>query len=117
MAVPARQSADDPAPEDPEKGTLDPRKLVWADVRSALVTQIGAVGLAVAEMAARPGDAAALEMARLNLAVLESLGEMARRWVVDEKILEAVRQQTWDEAVAWCKAHRRRLEVAGGGRA
>ena len=43
--------------------------------------------LAVSEALARPGDPAALEMARLSIRVLESLGETFRRLTTEEELL------------------------------
>ena len=60
------------------------------DVRRALVTSARACALAVAELTARPGDVAALEMARTALETLESVAEMAQGWRVDEAVVEAM---------------------------
>ena len=114
MAEPARASADGPGPEHPAAAVLDPRKLIWADVRSALAVQIEAVALAVADLAAHPGSGEALEMARLCLSVLERLGEMGRQWTVDEAVLAEQRQRGFDEGVEWYKAQRCRLQPVPG---
>jgi hypothetical protein len=115
MAGPARAGEGGPEPGHPDPAVLDPRKLIWADVRHGLAVQAEATGLAVGELAAHPGSGAALEMARLCLGVLETLGEMAGQWVVGEAILEAERKRAWDEGyaegAAACKAARCRLEV------
>jgi hypothetical protein len=115
MAEPARGGADGERPAYPEAAVLDPRKLIWADVRHALAVQAEAVALAVADLAAHPGSPAALDMARLCLGVLETLGEMGSQWVVGEAVIEAERKRAFDEGVAACKAARCRLQVVGGG--
>lgn len=116
MTEPVQRTAGDPGPDDPERKP-DPRAGGWADVRAALVTEARAVRLAVEEMARRPGDEAALEMARLNLSVLESLGVIAGRWQVDEAVIEAERARAYADGIAACKAARCRLEVIDGGAA
>jgi hypothetical protein len=109
MGDPARM--DGPEPEHPAAAVLDPRKLIWGDVRAALVLQARACALHVAEMARRPDDGAALEAAWLNLAVLERLGEMARQWTVDEAVIEAERAAAYAEGYEACKAARCRLHA------
>lgn len=115
MAEPAHSAAS-PGPESDPERKPDPRASGWGDVRSALITDSHAVALAVAEMACRPGDGAALEMARLCLSVLESLGVIADRCRADEAVIEAERARAFDEGVEWCKTQRCRLEVVDGGR-
>jgi hypothetical protein len=110
-AEPVQRIAASPLPEYPAADELDPRKLVWGDVRRAIVTGAQAAGLAVTELARRPADAAALEMAGLTRAVLESALEMARRWVVDEAVLEAERERAYAAGAADCKAARCRLST------
>ena len=105
MTVPARLNA---AAEDQAR-KLDPRKLIWADVRTAIITCARAATLAVTELASRPGDEAALEMAGLTRQAFENAAELGRRWVLDEAILEDVRQRAYNEGVADCKASRCRL--------
>ena len=115
MAEPARAGAERPAPEHPEAAVLDPRKLIWADVRHAITVQLEACAKAAAEVAARPDDDAAVEMLRLCVTVMESLGEMGCQWTVGEALLETQWQRGFDEGVEWCKANRCRLEVVPGG--
>jgi hypothetical protein len=116
MGEPAYGGADGPRPEHPAAAVLDPRKLIWADVRHALVFQAEACARSAAELACRPDDAAALQMARLCVTVLERLGEMACQWKVGEALLEAERKRAFDEGWEACKAQRHRLEVVPGGR-
>ena len=115
MAEPARDSEGEPGPEHPAAAVLDPGKLIWADVRSAIITNAHAAGLAVTELARRPGDAAALEMAALTREAFERAAEMGRQWTVDEAVLAEQRQRGFDEGVAACKAARCRLQVIPGG--
>jgi hypothetical protein len=115
MAEPARESADGGRPEHPAAARLDPRKLIWADVRHDLVLWAETCAKQVAILARRPDDDAALEVARLCLAGLERAAEMGRQWVVDETLLEAEGQRRFDEGVEWCKANRCRLQVVDGG--
>ena len=110
MSVPARAAAADQEPEGP-----GPRAPAWADVRRTLITGSRAVALAAAEVAARPGDAAALAMLELTRQVMESAVEMGRRWVFDEARLAAERKLGFDEGVAACMAARCRLELIQGG--
>jgi hypothetical protein len=103
-------SAADPVPDgDPAE------KRGETAVQSALITQAAAVALAVRELAARPADDAALEMARLSVAVLQILGAEARRRVLDEAFLAEVRRRAYEEGVADCRAARCRLQVIDGG--
>jgi len=116
MAVPARESATarDPAGAADKH---DPRARGWADVRLALIADSHVVALAADAMAARPDD----DAVRLLLAyALESFGStvtIARRWVVDEAVLEAERERAYAAGYEACKAQRCRLEVIPGGRA
>ena len=80
--------------------------------------------LAASELAARPQDAAALEMVRLTVRVLENLGEIAREGVeaersrtADEVVHALELKQMYEQGVADCKARRCRLGVVDGGRA
>jgi hypothetical protein len=110
MAVPARSGAADPEPaEDP------PGERGETAVQSALITQAAACALAVRELAARPDDAAALEMARLSVRVLQALGAEARRRVLDEAFLAEVRRRAYEDGFAACRAARCRLQVIDGG--
>ena len=117
MAEPARAGADGGRPGYPEAAVLDPRKLIWADVRHDLVLWAETCAKQVAILARRPDDDAALEMARLCLAGLERAAEMASQWKVGEAFLEAEGQRRYDEGYAACKADRCRLGVIPGGRA
>ncbi len=113
MAHPAHESADGREPAEPEQQP-DPRARGWADVRVALVTASRACALAVAELARDPGNPAALDMAGTTLACLEALGEIGRRWVLDEQVLENVRAEAHAEGYAACKAARCRLSAVPG---
>jgi hypothetical protein len=115
MAEPARGGADGERPAYPEAAVLDPRKLIWADVKSTIITCAHAAGLAVTELARRPDDAAALEMAALTREAFERAVGMGSQWVVDEALLEAEGQRRFDEGVAACKAARCRLQAVDGG--
>jgi hypothetical protein len=117
MAEPARSGADGPGPERPAEDQLDPGKRVWGDVMSAIIANANVAGLAVTELARRPGDAAALKMAALTLEAFEGAVEIGRQWVVSDASLAEMRQRGFDEGVAACKAARCRLEVLPGGQA
>jgi hypothetical protein len=106
MTVPAYGGADDPGPA--ARGP-DPGEVA---VRRALIIAAESVALAVAELAARPDDDAALEMARLSIAVLENLGEAARGRVLEEAVLEQKLAAAFEAGRSW----RCRLEVIPGGR-
>jgi len=109
MAVPARP---DPAGQEPPDSANrhDPRACGWADVRQGLVDGTSLVVLTVAQLAGRdPGDAEALRIAELAVAALDRWGEIARRWVLDERVLADVDQRAYDRGVADCKAARCRL--------
>jgi hypothetical protein len=80
-----------------------------------MVVAAESCALAVAELAGRPDDDAALEMARLSIAVLECLGDCLRGLSFPEAVLEEERQRAFDEGVAACKAARCRLELIDGG--
>jgi hypothetical protein len=53
-----------------------------------MITEAAAVRLAVDEIRERPGDPAAVHMAELCAGVLETLGEIGRRCVFDEEVIE-----------------------------
>lgn len=89
----------------------------WADVRHALAAEARACALAVAGLARDPGSGAALEMAALTLSVLQDLGVIARRWEVDEAVIEAERARAFEDGRRACLAERCRLGVIDGGRA
>jgi hypothetical protein len=99
MAEPAYGGADGPRPERPQADVRD--LALWAETCAKQV----------AILASRPDDGAALEMARLCLAGLERACETGRQWTVSEALLEAVRQQAFDEGVKACRAQRYRLRV------
>jgi hypothetical protein len=105
MTEPARRDADGPPPDDPERKP-DPRAGGWADVRHAVIFQAEAVARAVAELAGRPDDDPALEMARLCAAVLEHLRAIAARCQADERFMEAERERGFAAGYAACKAER-----------
>lgn len=115
MAEPAHGAAG-PGPGDDPDRKPDPRASAWGDVRAAVMLEARAVRLAVGELAARPGDEAALEMTRTCLSVLEHLSVIAGRCQADEAVIRLTRDQAYAEGVADCKAARCRLEVIGGGR-
>jgi hypothetical protein len=117
MGDPARRNENGPGPGGPAAGRTDPTAPGWADVRHALVTEARACALAVTELARKPGDKGALEMAGLTLRVLEDLGVIARRWEVDEAVIEAERARAFEEGRQACLAARSRLEVIDGGQA
>jgi hypothetical protein len=111
MTVPARGGADGPRPAE---AVLDPRKRIWADVQGAIIVNAHAAGLAVAELAHRPDDDAALEMAALTREAFERAVGIGRQWVIDEAVLAEQRQRGFDEGVAACKEARCRLRVVDG---
>jgi hypothetical protein len=114
MVAPARGSA--PAPDSGgEVCAPDPRMPCWADVQRALITQACAVALAVTELARHSGSGPALDMARLNLGVMESLTAVVRRLRFDEAIMEQERARAFDEGFAAASSRQRRLSVVSGG--
>ena len=114
MAIPARDSA---AAQDPphSRRKSDPMSPGWADVRLSLISDSHVVALAAAAVAARPDDDDARLLLGYALESFESTVTIARRWVLDEAVLEAEGQRRFDEGVEWCKAQRCRLEVIPGG--
>jgi hypothetical protein len=110
MTEPARGGATDPRPATAADRRPDPGE---AAVRRALIAAAESNALAVARLAARADDGAALEMVRLSIAVLENLGEAARHRVLDEAVLEQAEAAAFEAGRAW----RRRLEVLNGGHA
>lgn len=114
MTEPARR-APGPAPEDDPERKPDPRAAGWGDVRTALIAGSRAVALAAAEMAARPGDPAALAMLGTAVRVMESLGVIASRCEFGEAVIVAERARAYRQGAADCKAARHRLEVIDGG--
>jgi hypothetical protein len=113
MAEPARENAADPGPV-PRRP--DPRASGWGDARQAMIIAAESSKLAVRELAARPDDAAALEMARLSIRILESLGETFRRLTTEDAVMAEERAAGFREGWAACKANRCRLGVIPGGR-
>ena len=113
MAEPARRNADGPAPDDPERKP-DPRAGGWADVRHALIADSHLVAQAAAQVAARPGDAAAVAVLTLALDVMADLRVIGRRWQVDEAVIDAERDRAYAEGYAACKAGRCRLSAVPG---
>ncbi|HEY3652349.1 MAG TPA: hypothetical protein VGL33_30575 [Streptosporangiaceae bacterium] len=112
MAEPARVEADEPGPAGGRRP--DPRASGWPGAQRAMVVAAEVVGLAVTELVSRPGDAAALEMARLCAGVLENLGDTLRRLSFDEAVMAEERQRGFDEGYEACKAQRCRLQVVDG---
>ena len=115
MAEPARASADDPGPPAPEGRRPDPRASGWGGAQRAMAAAAEVCGLAVTGLASRPGEEAALEMARLTLGVLENLGDTLRRLSFDEAVMAEERAAAYREGWEACKAQRCRLEVIPGG--
>jgi hypothetical protein len=72
--------------------------------------------LAVAELAARPQDKAALEMVRLTMTVLEKLGETICNLKYGEAMFAEQYDAGYRAGYAACRAERCRLGVVGGGR-
>ena len=87
----------------------------WAGVQQGLIIAAQACALAAAELARRPDDDDALEMARLCLAAQEKWGEIASRWVLDEAVLEAERKRAFGEGFAAGQALRGRLSLVSSG--
>ena len=87
----------------------------WAGAQRAMSVAAQSNALAVRELAARPGDAAALEMVRLTITVLEALGDALRQLSFDEAIFDEVRSEGYREGYEACKAQRCRLGVIPGG--
>jgi hypothetical protein len=112
MAEPAYAGAADSRL--PETRKPDPRASGWAAAREAMIAAAESNKLAVRELAIRPYDAAALEMARLTLAVLERLGETLRQLSFDEAVFAETHAAGFREGVEWCKAQRCRVHVVDG---
>jgi hypothetical protein len=116
MAEPARGGTDGPGPVPVPARGPDPRAPGWAGAQRAMVVAAELNTLAVAGALARPDDDAALEIARLSIAVLESLGDCLCGLSIPEAVMEEERQRAFDEGAAACKAARCRLQVVDGGR-
>jgi predicted component of type VI protein secretion system len=112
MAEPARAGAD--GGESPGRKP-DPRASGWSGAQQAMAIAARACGLAVTELASRPGEEAALEMARLCRGVLENLGDTLRRLAFDEAVMAEERAAGYREGYEACKAQRCRLQVVDGG--
>lgn len=105
MGDPARNADDgDPAGRKP-----DPRASGWAGAQRAMAAAAESVDRAVTELESRPGEKAALEMARLCLAVLENLGDTLRELSIPEAVMDEERTRAWREGWEACKAQRCRL--------
>jgi hypothetical protein len=115
MAEPVRASADDQGPPAPEGRKPDPRASGWPGAQRAVTIAAEAVALAVTELVSRPGDPAALEMARLCGGVLGNLGDSLRRLSFDAAVMAEERQRGFDEGYEACRAARCRLHVIDGG--
>ena len=116
MAVPARENADDPGPPGQGSRKSDALSPGWADVRRMLVISAEMAALAVTELARCPVDPAAMEMAALTRAALESAVVIGGRWAVDDAVLSTERARAYAQGAADCKAAHCRLEVLQGGR-
>jgi len=117
MTQPAYGGADDGRPGHPQAAVLDPRKLVWADVRSAIITSARAAALTVTELAHRPDGDPAREMAGLTREAFERAAEIGRQWTVSEAVMAEERAAGFREGVEWCRAQKCRLQVIDGGQA
>jgi predicted pyridoxine 5'-phosphate oxidase superfamily flavin-nucleotide-binding protein len=115
MGEPARGGADGPRPEHPAAARLDPRKRIWADVQETIITCAHVAALAVTELASRPDDDAAVQMAALSLGAFERAVEIGRQWVLDEVVLNEQYATGYREGYKACKEQRCRLEVVDGG--
>ena len=107
MAEPVRRIAGGPD-DDPERRP-DPRASGWADVRRALIADSHLVAQAAGQVAARPGDAAALAVLTLAVEILGDLRAIGSRWVVGEAGLEAEHERGFAAGYAACKADRCRM--------
>jgi hypothetical protein len=114
MAEPARRSADGPAPDDPERKP-DPRAGGWADVRHALTADAHLVAQVAAQVAARPGDSAALAVLTLAVDVFRDLRAITGRCQADERVMDAQWERGFAAGAEWQKAQRCRLAVVDGG--
>ena len=115
MAEPAHGGAHDPGSPAPRRP--DPRASGWGAAQQAMMIAAQSNVLAVREALARPGDAAALEMAALSIRILETLGETFRRLTTEDAVMAEERAAGYREGYAACKADRCRLGVIDGGRA
>ena len=117
MADPARRNAEGPPDPPHSRRKTDPMSPGWADVRAGLAAAVRAWVLAVGELARDPRDAAALAMVETTGRAVQALGEIGRRWVLDEAVLEAERARAWQAGYDACRADRCRLAVIDGGQA
>ena len=109
MAEPARRNADGPGA--PETRRPDPRASGWGAAQQAMIIAAEACGLAVTELASRPGEETALEMARLCRGVLEALGGTLRQLSFDAEVFAEAHAAGFREGYEACKAQRCRLGV------
>ena len=114
MAEPAYGGAADPGP--PAARRPDPRASGWAAAQRATAAGAELNALAVRQALARPGDADALEIARLSIAVLQEMSETFRRLTTEDAVMAEERAAGYREGWAACKADRCRLGVIPGGR-
>jgi hypothetical protein len=113
MAEPAHGGAHDPGSPEPRKP--DPRASGWAAAQRAMIAAAESNALAVSVLAARPGDAKALEQVRLSIAVLQEMSETFRRLTTEDAVMAEERTAGYREGWAACKANRCRLELVDGG--
>ena len=113
MAEPAHRNADGPGA--PGTRRPDPRASGWGAAQQAMIVAAQACGLAVTELASRPGEKAALEMARLCRGVLENLGGTLRELEFGAEVFAEAHAAGWRARDEACKACRCRLRVVDGG--
>src|SRR5690349_2972684 len=104
MAEAAYGGAHDPG--SPEPGSPGPGASCWADARQAMMFAAEVNRLAVREALTRPGDDAAVEMARRSIDVLERLGDVFRRLTAEEAVMAEERAKAYREGYAACKKDR-----------
>ena len=114
MAEPARASAADTGTDKARPRRSDPLSPGWANVRSLLCTASEDASMVLADLAERPDGALALRRAELLADRLHNLTEITRRLVIDEAVLEAVRDDAYARGVADCKARCGHLRAVPG---
>ena len=114
MAEPAHRNAAGPGA--PGTRRPDPRASGWGAAQQAMIIAAESNALAVRELAARPDAAAALEMVRLTISVLEALGGTLRQLSFDAEVFAEAHAAGFREGYEACKAQRCRLGVIDGGR-
>jgi hypothetical protein len=82
-----------------------------------MIAAAGSNALAVSVLAARPGDAKALEQVRLSIAVLQEMSETFRRLTTEDAIMAEERAAGYREGYEACRADRCRMHVVDGGHA